>query len=33
MKYKDTGKHRAAYIPHNNTLEVIWTVVPDHLSW
>lgn len=28
MKYKDTGKHRAAYIPHNNTLEVIWTVVP-----
>lgn len=28
FKFKDTGKRKAEYISHNNTLEVIWTTVP-----
>lgn len=26
--YKNTGKRKAYYYPHNNTLEKIWTVIP-----
>ncbi len=26
--YKDTGKRKAYFYPHNNTLEMIWTIVP-----
>lgn len=26
--YKNTGKRKAYFYPHNNTLEMIWTVVP-----
>jgi len=26
--YKNTGKRKAYYYPHNNTLERIWTIVP-----
>lgn len=28
LKYKDTGKRKASFISHNNTLEVVWTTVP-----
>lgn len=28
FKYKDTGKRKASFISHNNTLEVVWTVIP-----
>lgn len=28
LKYKDTGKHKSSYMPHNNMLELVWTVIP-----
>lgn len=28
FKYKDDGKRQASFIAHNNTLELVWTVVP-----
>lgn len=28
MKYKDTGKHKSKFISHNNTLELVWTIIP-----
>ena len=28
FKYQDSEKRKAFYFPHNNKLEVIWTVVP-----
>lgn len=28
FKYKDTGKRKAFFYPHNNNLEIFWTVVP-----
>jgi cytochrome c oxidase subunit 2 len=27
-KYQESGKRKAYYYPHNNKLEVIWTVIP-----
>lgn len=28
FKYKDTGKRKAFFFPHNNNLEIFWTVIP-----
>jgi len=28
FKYRNTGKHKAYFYPHNNTIEKIWTIIP-----
>lgn len=28
FRFKDTGNRRAYYLAHNNTLEMVWTVIP-----
>lgn len=28
IRYRDNGKRKASYLPHNNVLEIIWTTIP-----